>query len=285
MQNNVVRTFESSLFGSIYTFTDTNGAPWFVGKQVAEKLGYSMERSTLSWTLNRHCPDKGMLSVVLENVVRNIQRLPDNVRRNSVLISEADLYRLVMNSTLEGAVAFQDWVVNEVLPSIRQHGGYNSEQASMEDQYADPELFQRMNDMHAEFSGFMREQMSFNQQLMGSITELVRVVANRPTEAPLRPMPSGHTTLDVLYQETNGVMSKDAFKSLLRGARWPRGSYEKALECGRVVELTSYPVTAEILGQEIHINQLVERTVRDARQITTYYYEHPLVTGRFRINR
>lgn len=281
MQNNVVRTFESSLFGSLYTFTDANGAPWFVGKQVAEKLGYDGTRVNLSQTLNRHCQDKRSLQTLTETV--NV--LPQGVRRNSVLISEADLYRLVMGSTLEDAIAFQNWVVNEVLPSIRHHGGYNSEQASMEDQYADPELFQRMNDMHAEFSGFMREQMSFNQQLMGSITELVRVVANRPAETPLRPMPSGHTTLDVLYQSTNGVMSKDAFKSLLRGARWPRGSYEKALECGRVVELTSYPVTAEILGQEIHINQLVERTVRDARQITTYYYEHPLVTGRFRINR
>ncbi|MGL4998528.1 MAG: BRO-N domain-containing protein [Cetobacterium sp.] len=283
MQNNVVRTFESSLFGSIYTFTDTNGAPWFVGKQVAEKLGYAVEhRQTLSQAFSRHCPDR---TNVNEMSIETIDVLPQGVRRNSALISEGDLYRLVIGSTLEDAVVFQNWVVTEVLPSIRQHGGYNSEQASMEDQYADPELFQRMNDMHAEFSGFMREQMSFNQQLMGSITELVRVVANRPAETPLRPMPSGHTTLDVLYQSTNGVMSRDAFKSLLRGARWPRGTYERALECGRVVELTSYPVTAEILGQEIHINQLVERTVRDARQITTYYYEHPLVTGRFRINR
>lgn len=279
MQNNVVRTFESSLFGTINTITDSVGAPWFVGRQVAEKLGYIRNNpdQNISNALRRHCPESQTLSNLTDN------RL--GLRSSTKMISEADLYRLVMNSTLEGAVAFQDWVVNEVLPSIRQHGGYNSEQASMEDQYADPELFQRMNDMHAEFSGFMREQMSFNQQLMGSITELVRVVANRPAETPLRPMPSGHTTLDVLYQETNGVMSKDAFKSLLRGARWPRGSYEKALECGRVVELTSYPVTAEILGQEIHINQLVERTVRDARQITTYYYEHSLVTGRFRINR
>lgn len=282
MQNNVVRTFESSLFGSLHTFTDTNGAPWFVGKQVCEKLGYNMNRTSLNATLTRHCPSR---QNVRQMSSAALDVLPDGVRMNSALISESDLYRLVMSSQLGSAVAFQDWVVTEVLPSIRQHGGYNSEQASMEDQYADPELFQRMNDMHAEFSGFMREQMSFNQQLMGSITELVRVVANRPAETPLRPMPSGHTTLDVLYQSTNGVMSKDAFKSLLRGARWPRGSYEKALECGRVVELTSYPVTAEILGQEIHINQLVERTVRDARQITTYYYEHPLVTGRFRINR
>lgn len=282
MRNEVVNTFENELFGSLFVFTDNNGAPWFVGKQVAEKLGYVVDnRDNFSHTLRRHCPERKQVQTLNETF--NV--LPQGVRRNSVLISEADLYRLVLNSTLESAVSFQDWVAREVLPSIRQHGGYNVEQPAMAAQYADPELFQRMNNMHQEFGEFIRSQTSFNTQILGTLSELVRVVATGPAEAPLRPMAEGHVTLDELYSLVNGVVSKDAFKSMLRGARWPRSSYERRLECGRVVELASFPVTAEVLGQEIHINQLMDRVVRESRQITVYFYEHQFIAGRFRINR
>lgn len=286
MRNEVVNTFENELFGSLYVFTDNNGAPWFVGKQVAEKLGFSVANTAgTAITLSRHCPDKKQVSVLEGTLNETFSVLPQGVRRNSALISEADLYRLVMNSTLESAVAFQDWVVREVLPSVRQHGGYNVEQPTMAAQYADPELFQRMNNMHQEFGEFIRSQTSFNTQILGTLGELVRVIATGPAEAPLRPMTEGHVTLDELYSLVNGVVSKDAFKSMLRGARWPRSSYERRLECGRVVELTSFPVTAEVLSQEIHINQLMDRVVRESRQITVYFYEHQFIAGRFRINR
>lgn len=291
-QVNTVRTFESNLFGSLYTFTADNGGIWFVGKQVAEALGYVVNHTnSLTNTLNRHCTDKVQVGVFLETLTETVSVLPQGVRRNSVLISEADLYRLVMNSQLEGAVQFQDWVVREVLPSIREHGGYHVEQPTMAEQRQDPELFRQVNETMASLGDSMRQMAENQTQLMGMVVDLVRIVSNRPAETPLRTIQEGHMTRRELFELTGGRISESAFKSLLRHVRWPSGTYERSLDDGRVVELTSFPAIATVMGQSVHINQILDRVITEARaginsgrQISSYYFEHSFITGRFRIN-
>lgn len=89
---------------------DEQGEPWFVAKDVAETLGYVRARDAIS----QHC--KGAVKHRL---------LTSGGEQELTIIPERDVYRLVMRSKLEGAEQFEEWVVGEVLPSIRKTGSYN----------------------------------------------------------------------------------------------------------------------------------------------------------------
>ncbi|MGL4483076.1 MAG: BRO-N domain-containing protein, partial [Lactococcus garvieae] len=266
MQAQAVRQFESELFGSLTTVVDEKGGLWFVGRQVAEKLGYAEHRSNLSYALNSHCPDRQQLSSISLDV--RVQ----GVRSNASMISEADLYRLVMGSTLPNAQQFQDWVTREVLPSIREHGGYVVEQPSMADQRADADLMEEVNtrfqDFRSQMEAMIREVVPsvVASTLTAAVPAIVAAVKGAKNDQPeLTPMPEGFTTLEELYSMTQGAISKDAFKSLLRGSNWTRSEYDKVLEDGRVVRLTCWAIHCNIRGEIINVNQLVDRVCREAR--------------------
>ncbi|MCX4024769.1 phage antirepressor KilAC domain-containing protein [Endozoicomonas sp. SM1973] len=88
---------------------DKDGEPWFVAKDVAVLLGYKEPRKAVL----RHC---------LGGMKRP---LPTTAGiRELVIIPERDVYRLIMRSKLPEAQQFEDWVVGEVLPSIRKTGNY-----------------------------------------------------------------------------------------------------------------------------------------------------------------
>ena len=107
-----LQVFENVEFGKL-TVIEKDGEPWFIGKEVAEILGYKNG----SRDVERHCKYVKLLKstemVLLEIPSRGIQ-----------IINEKDVYRLIMRSKLESAEKFQDWVMDEVLPSIRKNGMY-----------------------------------------------------------------------------------------------------------------------------------------------------------------
>lgn len=88
-----------------------NNEPWFVGKDVAVILGYSNPRDAI----NKHIDyeDKGVAKC---DTLGGSQDL--------TVINESGLYSLILSSKLEGAKKFKKWVTSEVLPSIRKHGAY-----------------------------------------------------------------------------------------------------------------------------------------------------------------
>lgn len=90
-----------------------NGAPWFVGKDVAASLGYTKTRNAIS----QHVDNEDALK----------QGVPDNQGfiQETILINESGMYALIFGSKLPTAKAFKRWVTNEVLPSIRRTGGYS----------------------------------------------------------------------------------------------------------------------------------------------------------------
>lgn len=88
--------------------------PWFVGKDVAEVLGYSNSRKALADHVD--ADDKG---------VTNRDTLGGN--QDLVIINESGLYSLILKSQLPGAKKIKKWVTSEVLPSIRKHGAYMTE--------------------------------------------------------------------------------------------------------------------------------------------------------------
>lgn len=104
----------------ITTITDLEGNPWFVAKEICDVLGYANSRQTIS----DHCKHSIKDGVSKRDAIGREQKY--------AIIPESDLYRLIMRSQLPAAEAFQDWVTDEVLPSIRKTGAYVHDDISLE---------------------------------------------------------------------------------------------------------------------------------------------------------
>ena len=110
-----MQIFNSEEFGDIRTVT-INGEPWFVGKDVAEALGYS----NASKAVSVHVGDEDRVLKVIESDSQN----GNVVKTQTALINESGLYALIFGSKLDSAKRFKRWVTSEVLPSIRRTGSY-----------------------------------------------------------------------------------------------------------------------------------------------------------------
>lgn len=108
---NKLQIFNSAEFGEIRTVTIDN-EPWFVGKDVAEALGYSNTRDALA----THVSEEDKNTVVISDGKRG--------NPNQVVINESGLYALIFGSKLDSAKRFKHWVTSEVLPTIRKTGSY-----------------------------------------------------------------------------------------------------------------------------------------------------------------
>lgn len=115
MQNEL-KIFTSSEFGQIRTI-EIDGKPYFVANDAAKALGYANP----SDATNTHCKHR-ILTWGSDSLGR---------RQQFKVIPEGDLYRLITHSKLESAERFEAWVFDEVLPSIREHGGYIAGQEQM----------------------------------------------------------------------------------------------------------------------------------------------------------
>lgn len=112
---NDLKIFNNAEFGQIRT-VEINGKIYFVGKDIANALGYSNPRDAIA----RHC----------KGVVKH-----DSFKEGGqevALIPEGDMYRLITHSKLESAERFESWVFDDVLPAIRQHGHYENPNMSTE---------------------------------------------------------------------------------------------------------------------------------------------------------
>ena len=108
-----IQIFNSNLhpeFGNLRTLT-IDGEPWFVGKDVAEALGYNEPRSTISKKIAAE--DRGVSKIATPSGTQQM-----------TIINESGLYSLILSSKLESAKVFKHWVTSEVLPTIRKTGGY-----------------------------------------------------------------------------------------------------------------------------------------------------------------
>lgn len=118
---NELQVFENSEFGEIRT-VEINGEPWFVGKDVADILGYTNTPKAI----RDHVDDEDKLT---ERIVLSGQN------REVIFINESGLYSLILSSKMPNAKKFKHWVTSEVLPSIRKHGAY-----AVDDLINNPEL-------------------------------------------------------------------------------------------------------------------------------------------------
>lgn len=113
-----LQIFSNPEFGEIRTM-EQDGEPWFVGKDVAERLGYANQRDALAKHVDEE--DKGVAKC----------DTPSGEQKMTI-INESGLYSLVLSSKLPNAKKFKRWVTSEVLPAIRKSGSYMMQGMSKE---------------------------------------------------------------------------------------------------------------------------------------------------------
>lgn len=115
-------TFENMKFGKL-TVIEKDGEFFFIGKEVAEKLGY----------INPHKSIRDHIDSEDKRTERFVH--PLGGVQATIIINESGLYSLILSSKLQQAKEFKRWVIKDVLPSIRKNGGYikNQENLSKEE--------------------------------------------------------------------------------------------------------------------------------------------------------
>lgn len=110
---NEIQTFKNDLFGQVRTIL-INGEPWFVGKDIAQALGYSNTKDALS----KHVDDEDKTKGVAFCDPIGRQQYP-------TIINESGLYSLILSSKLKEAKRFKRWITKEVMPTIRKTGTFS----------------------------------------------------------------------------------------------------------------------------------------------------------------
>lgn len=163
-----VMAFSCSEFQQLRVIEDANGNPWFVGKDVAENLGYTNARDAMikhvdyddkallkqkngmgivvlnengskgskTRRLENHSTNENDSKVWESSTLENPFPSPINITglnvppRGLTIINESGMYGLVLGSKLESARRFKHWVTSEVLPSIRKTGSYSMKESN-----------------------------------------------------------------------------------------------------------------------------------------------------------
>lgn len=148
--NSDIQTFENSEFGSI-RIVEIENEPYFVGKDVADVLGYNESNKAIS----RHIDEEDRMKHPIPST-GGIQ--------SSWIINESGLYSLILSSKLPTAKKFKRWVTSEVLPSIRKHGAYMTS-ATIEQAILNPDTIIKL-------ATALKEEQSKNKQLQAVNSEL-----------------------------------------------------------------------------------------------------------------
>lgn len=119
---NEIKVFENEEFGIVRT-VEIDGEPWFVGKDVAEILGYVKARNAIA----KHIDIEDKKDAPIQGDLGGIQSM--------TIINESGLYSLILSSKLPTAKSFKRWITSEILPTIRKTGGYISNAEMMVNTY------------------------------------------------------------------------------------------------------------------------------------------------------
>lgn len=139
-----LQVYKNAEFGSVRT-TTLGDKPYFVGKDVASILGYANTRKALI----DHIDEEDKDDVTIRDAIGRNQTM--------IAINESGLYSLILSSKMPSAKKFKRWVTNEVLPAIRKHGLY-----ATDDLIANPDL------AIAAFTA-LKEEREKNKELMAAV--------------------------------------------------------------------------------------------------------------------
>lgn len=168
-----IQLFNNSEFGSIRV-VDVDGIPYFVGKDVAEILGYSNTSKALADHVDS------------EDKLYN-ESLSSLGQRGGWLINESGVYALVFGSKLPEAKKFKHWVTADVLPSIRKHGAYMTE-PTLDKLLNDPDLVIGLATQLKEERAKVKEEQERNAKLTEQNEELnIKTIQQEQQIGYLRP--------------------------------------------------------------------------------------------------
>lgn len=181
---NEMQVFQNSEFGELGVL-EVNGKPYFPATACARALGYANTKDAII----RHC--KGVVK----------HDLPTNGGIQTLnFIPEGDLYRLITHSKLPAAERFEKWVFDEVLPSIRQTGGYGSQAAMMDG----------LLDKLVQITANLTQTVTILATVMGQVNS--KAAPPQPKTAPLAP--AGSLKLEAFPDEI--VDEVDRMLALMR---------------------------------------------------------------------
>ncbi len=120
-----IQIFNNPEFGDVRTLT-INGEPWFVGSDIAKALGYAKPQNAITAHC-RHALKRGIGA----QTGNKADGTPSMQNVEMLIIPEGDMYRLISKSKLKSAEQFEEWVFDEVLPSLRKTGAYGQQRFSM----------------------------------------------------------------------------------------------------------------------------------------------------------
>ena len=123
-KNETIITKTNEMFGDLRVVM-VDEEPWFIGKEIAEKLGYS----NASKAVIKHVDDEDKIKEMITHTING-----NVVKTQTTLINEGGFYSLILRSKLQSAKQFKRWVTSEVLPSIRKDGGYIKTTNEMSDE-------------------------------------------------------------------------------------------------------------------------------------------------------
>lgn len=171
---NEIQLFNNSEFGSIRV-VDVDGIPYFVGKDVAEILGYSNTSKALADHVDS------------EDKLYN-ESLSSLGQRGGWLINESGVYALVFGSKLPEAKKFKHWVTADVLPSIRKHGAYMTEH-TLDKLLNDPDLVIGLATQLKEERAKVKEEQERNEKLTEQNEELnIKTIQQSAEISKMKPM-------------------------------------------------------------------------------------------------
>lgn len=126
---NNLQVFKNNTFGNLRV-VQKNNQTWFVGKDVADILGYQNG----SRDINRHVAEEDRHKTMV---------FDGNQNKETIVINESGLYSLILSSKLPTAKKFKHWVTSDVLPTIRKHGAYMTPE-TIEKTLTDPDFIIRL---------------------------------------------------------------------------------------------------------------------------------------------
>ncbi|WP_204207271.1 BRO family protein [Mammaliicoccus sciuri] len=206
---NELQIFKNSSFGNLEVLT-IEGKQWFPAIKVAEILGYSNPHDAI----NRHSKTKG---VVKREVLSN------GGTQNKKFIDEGNLYRLITKSKLPQAEQFEEWVFDDVLPTLRKTGSYQVKPLTTSEQIqliaqGNTELDERVTAIEESYP-IMHGQAKHIQQLVArKVAEIVRNKFNGYYKETSKKL------FAEIYRSIKKIFQVPTYNSI------PRGRYEEAVK-------------------------------------------------------
>lgn len=207
---NAIQVFENSSFGNLEVLTIA-GKQWFPAINVAEILGYTNPRKAV----RDHTKERG---VTIRSVIDSLGRYQDKK-----FIDEGNLYRLITKSKLPQSEQFEEWVFDEVLPTLRKTGSYQTKPLTTSQQIqliaqGNTELDERVTAIEESYPIMHGQAKNIQQLVARKVAEIVRNKFNGYYKQTSKKL------FSEIYRSIKNIFQVPTYNLI------PRGRYEEAIQ-------------------------------------------------------